>query len=102
MSAFHATLGRVLGAAVRFGSTLEIYGTGDQSRCFTNVSDVVGALLKLIDCPKAVGEVINIGTTDCISIRELADKVIRMTGSKSTTSGGGSSGRLSCAMNSAC
>jgi len=65
------------------GETIEIYGTGDQTRCFCNVSDVVGALLKLVDCPGAVGEVINVGTTESISISALADKIIEMTGSSS-------------------
>ncbi len=65
------------------GETIEIYGTGDQTRCFCNVSDVVGALLKLVDCPGAVGQVINVGTTESISIDGLADKIIEMTGSVS-------------------
>ena len=65
------------------GAPLEIHGSGKQSRCFTNVTDVVGALMKLIECPKAVGEVINIGSTECVTIEELADKVIAMTCSKS-------------------
>ncbi len=65
------------------GDTLEIYGSGRQSRCFCNVADVVEALVKLIDCPQAVGEVINIGTDESITIEDLADKVIEMTGSGS-------------------
>ena len=62
---------------------IEIYGTGRQTRCFCNVADTVGALLKLIDCEEAVGEVINLGTTESITIEDLADKIIEMTGSKS-------------------
>jgi UDP-glucose 4-epimerase len=65
------------------GEPLEIYGSGRQSRCFTNVADVVSALLRLVDCPGAVGQVINIGTTESITVDALADKVIQMTGSKS-------------------
>lgn len=65
------------------GETIEIYGTGQQSRCFCNVADVVDALIKLVDCDQAVGEVINIGATDSITIEALADKIIEMTGSKS-------------------
>jgi len=65
------------------GETIEIYGTGDQTRCFCNVSEVVGALLKLVDCPGAVGEVINVGSTESISISGLADKIIELTGSSS-------------------
>jgi UDP-glucose 4-epimerase len=63
---------------------LEIYGTGTQSRCFTNVNDVVGALIKLMDCPKAIGEVINVGNDEAITMEALADKIIQMTNSKST------------------
>ncbi len=62
---------------------IEIYGTGDQTRCFCNVADVVGALPRLLDCPAAVGEVINIGCDEPVSINQLADLVIEMTGSKS-------------------
>ena len=47
---------------------IEIYGTGTQSRCFSNVADVVGALISLADCNDAVGEVINIGTTESATI----------------------------------
>ena len=48
-------------------------------------ADVVGAITSLMDCPRAVGEVINVGTDRGITINELAEKVIAMTGSKSTT-----------------
>ena len=65
------------------GEPIEIYGSGDQTRCFCNVSDVVGALLKLVECGGAVGQVINVGTTESISIDGLADKIIEMTGSSS-------------------
>lgn len=63
---------------------IEIYGTGTQSRCFSNVSDVVGALVKLVQTPAAVGEVINVGTTESITMNDLAARIIEMTGSKST------------------
>jgi UDP-glucose 4-epimerase len=63
---------------------IEIYGSGTQSRCFTNVLDVVGALIKLMDCPDAIGEVINVGNDESITMEALADKIIQMTGSKST------------------
>ena len=65
------------------GEDLEIYGTGEQSRCFCNVADVVGAMTRLADCPEADGQVINIGTDESITINALADKVIEMTGSDS-------------------
>jgi UDP-glucose 4-epimerase len=65
------------------GKDIEIYGTGRQSRCFCNVADVVGALIRLTDCQEAVGEVINIGSPESVTIDGLADKVIELTGSKS-------------------
>jgi len=65
------------------GEALEVYGTGRQSRCFCNVLDTVDALTKLIACDEAVGEVINIGSNESITIEDLAEKVISMTVSKS-------------------
>lgn len=62
---------------------IQIYGTGEQSRCFCNVADVVDALVKLVDCPAAIGEVINVGTTESTTINALADKIISKTGSSS-------------------
>jgi UDP-glucose 4-epimerase len=73
---------RFVQAALR-NEPIRIFGTGQQSRCFTNVSDVVGALIDLSDCQDAVGKVINIGSTECVSIEQLADRVIALTGSKS-------------------
>ncbi len=80
--AYGMVVPRFVRAAVR-GEPLEVYGTGDQSRCFTNVADVVGALIKLMDCPEAVGRVVNIGSVELITIAALAEKIIAMTGSKS-------------------
>ena len=62
---------------------LEIYGTGNQSRCFCNVADVVRALTQLLDCQPALGEVVNLGSDESITIRNLADKIVSMTGSSS-------------------
>jgi UDP-glucose 4-epimerase len=62
---------------------LQIYGTGSQSRCFCNVADVVEALVKLVECPEAAGQVVNLGTTESVTIERLADTVIEMTGSSS-------------------
>lgn len=62
---------------------LEIYGTGKQSRCFCNVADVVGALVKLMACDQADGQVINIGTTESTTIEALADRVIDLSDSGS-------------------
>ena len=80
--AYGMVIPRFVRAALR-GEPLQIYGTGGQSRCFCSVADVTGALLELIDCPDAVGEVINVGTSESITIGELADVIIEMTGSSS-------------------
>lgn len=62
---------------------ITIYGTGKQSRCFLHVKDVVSALLKLSEEPKAVGDVFNIGSQEEVSIEQLAKEIIKITGSKS-------------------
>ncbi len=62
---------------------IEIYGTGEQIRSFCHVADVVGALTRLIECDQAIGEVINVGSDESITIAALAEKVINMTDSKS-------------------
>ncbi len=67
------------------GETINIYGTGRQSRCFCNVADVVDALTALIDCEKAVGQVLNVGALESITINDLAKLIIEMTGSASKT-----------------
>ncbi|TKJ36669.1 MAG: nucleoside-diphosphate sugar epimerase [Planctomycetes bacterium B3_Pla] len=60
-----------------------IYGSGKQTRCFCYVADVVEAIVGLMNSDHAAGKVYNIGSTEEISIEELADKIIEMTGSKS-------------------
>ena len=62
---------------------LVIYGTGEQSRCFGNVLDVIDGITALMDSDTAPGRVYNIGATTEISIEGLADRIIEMTGSKS-------------------
>ena len=62
---------------------IRIYGTGKQSRCFCYVEDVVDAVIRLMNCDKAMGEVFNIGSDEEITIEALADKIIEITGSKS-------------------
>ncbi|MFH1202723.1 MAG: GDP-mannose 4,6-dehydratase [Candidatus Omnitrophota bacterium] len=62
---------------------LTIYGDGKQTRCFLHVKDVVSALIKLVNNPKAVGEVFNLGSQEEISIRDLAKRIIDITGSSS-------------------
>jgi UDP-glucose 4-epimerase len=62
---------------------LEIHGSGEQSRCFCHVSDVVDALCGLAQSPQAEGEVVNIGTDESVTIGQLARKVVQRTGSDS-------------------
>jgi len=66
------------------GRDLEIHGTGEQTRCFCDVSDVVRGVLALIDEPKAAGEAFNVGSEEEVSIAELADRVIAAAGSSSS------------------
>lgn len=63
---------------------LQVYGDGHQSRCFVDVADVIEAVTRLAQEPEAVGGVFNIGTTEEVSIQELAERVIRLTDSNST------------------
>jgi UDP-glucose 4-epimerase len=65
------------------GEPITVFGDGTQSRAFTHVSDVVGALLKLVAEPKAIGQVINIGTTQETTIGDLAERIRQLTGSGS-------------------
>ena len=65
------------------GQPITVYGDGKQSRSFTYVGDVVGALTKLMDTPKAYGEVFNVGNGKEISILELARLVKARTRSQS-------------------
>lgn len=62
---------------------ITVYGSGAQSRCFLHVRDVVNALPKLLENPKAYGQVFNIGSQEEISIEGLAKKVIEITDSRS-------------------
>ena len=65
------------------GLPITVYGDGTQRRAFTDVSDVVGGLVKLVAEPRAVGQVFNIGNTEEISIADLAARVKAATGSAS-------------------
>ncbi len=65
------------------GAPLTVYGDGSQRRCFTDVSDVVRALLALLEHEGAVGEVFNVGSQQEISILDLARKVKSATKSNS-------------------
>ncbi len=78
--------GMVIPSFVRqalLGEPITVYGDGTQSRSFTYVGDVVRGLIALVQEPRAVGEVFNIGNNVEISIRELAETIRRMAGSSS-------------------
>ena len=65
------------------GKPITVFGDGTQSRSFTHVADVVGALIKLMNEPKAIGQVINLGNIQEITISQLAERVRALSGSKS-------------------
>src|SRR5580765_3039659 len=65
------------------GTPITVFGDGTQSRSFTYVGDVVRAMVALINEPRAVGQVFNIGNGAEISIGDLAGKIKSMTGSQS-------------------
>lgn len=65
------------------GQPITVYGDGTQSRCFGYVGDVVGALIRLMEHLEAVGQVFNIGSTEEVSIAELAEIVKVLTNSRS-------------------
>jgi UDP-glucose 4-epimerase len=65
------------------GEPLQVYGDGEQTRCFADVADVAAAVAQLAVEPGAVGQVFNIGSTEEISINALAELIIALTGSRS-------------------
>ncbi|MGC1601377.1 MAG: NAD-dependent epimerase/dehydratase family protein [Candidatus Acidiferrales bacterium] len=66
------------------GEPVTVFGDGTQSRCFGWVGDVVDALIALTEHPDAVGKVFNIGHNQEVTIRELAERVISLTHSRSS------------------
>jgi UDP-glucose 4-epimerase len=72
---------RFVDAALR-GEPLQVHGDGGQSRCFLHVRDAVSAIMKLERAPRAVGEVFNIGSTESVTILELAERVIETVGAR--------------------
>ena len=71
-------------AAAKNGQPLKVYGDGEQTRCFCYVRDTVEALVRLQNCLAARGQVFNVGGTEEISIRNLANRVIEIMGAQST------------------
>ena len=62
---------------------LTVYGDGTQSRTFCSVTDVVDALVSLMNSKESIGQAFNIGSTNEITITELAQKVVKLTNSSS-------------------
>jgi UDP-glucose 4-epimerase len=73
---------RFVGQALK-GEDISVYGDGEQSRCFCDVRDSVQALVGLSESPQAVGQVFNVGSTEEISIRGLAERVLQLVGARS-------------------
>ena len=65
------------------GETLTVHETGEQSRCFSYIADVTEALIRLAQAPEAIGEIVNIGNDQEVTINELAALVREITGSPS-------------------
>src|SRR6266480_6098796 len=65
------------------GESITVFGDGRQTRSFSHVTDVVGALVKLVAEPKAVGQVVNIGNMQEVTITQLAERVRDLAGSQS-------------------
>ena len=81
------TYGMVIPTFVRQALTNEpitVYGDGEQTRCFCHVDDVVEALVGLAELDDAPAEVFNIGSTDEVTMLELAKEVLAVTGSSSS------------------
>ena len=73
---------RFIEAALK-NETIEVHGDGTQSRCFGHVLDIVEGLTSLLDNTECFGQVINLGNDEEVTIKELADKAIALTGSTS-------------------
>jgi UDP-glucose 4-epimerase len=65
------------------GESITVHGDGSQSRCFGHVLDVIEGLTKAIETPACFGQVMNLGNNEEISIKNLAEKAIQITGSSS-------------------
>jgi UDP-glucose 4-epimerase len=65
------------------GEPITIYGDGKQTRCFGDVADVITVVIKLSQNPAAVGQVFNVGSTEEVTMRQLAEKVVTLTESNS-------------------
>jgi len=80
--AYGMVIPRLVRQAVRH-EPITVYGDGTQSRCFGHVDDVTDAVVQLLQTPEAVGQVFNIGSMHEVTIRELADRIVELAGSRS-------------------
>jgi len=65
------------------GDPITVYGSGEQARCFGHVADAVEAIIRLMASADAVGQVVNVGTDEEVTVHELAKRVRRLAGSES-------------------
>ncbi len=78
--------GMVVPALVRQaieGKPLRVFGDGQQTRCFCHVHDTVRALIELMESPRCVGRIFNVGNASPISIEDLARKILHLAQSDS-------------------
>ncbi len=81
-AAYGMVVPRFVEQALR-GAPITIYGDGSQVRTFTWVGDTVDALMRLMDSPRAEGEIFNVGSDEPVTVRDLAGRVQEATGSSS-------------------
>ena len=62
---------------------IDVHGDGSQSRCFGHVLDIVDGLVNLMENPECFGQVTNLGNDEEVTIKQLAERAIELTGSKS-------------------
>jgi UDP-glucose 4-epimerase len=60
------------------GGPLVVYDDGRQVRCFAHVADIVRGIMELMACPQAAGKVFNLGSDEAVTIRQLAERVVRL------------------------
>jgi UDP-glucose 4-epimerase len=83
--AYAGVLPRLVSQAL-LGEPLTIYGDGRQTRCFCDVEDVVRGVIMLLDTDAASGEAFNVGSTKEVTIIELAERILEISGSASRIS----------------
>jgi UDP-glucose 4-epimerase len=82
VGAYGMVVPRFISSAIK-NEPITIYGTGEQTRCFGHVLDIVDAIISVAFSDKTIGQVINIGNDKEISMNDLAKKIIELTRSKS-------------------